>query len=215
VGGVLPLGLLERHVKGNNMKNGNGSKRGVSRMLALRIYFYTALIVFGVAARTWAAGTEVGSFTAPLLVSLGGTHLTTTPANGQLLMGNGTDYTLATVTGTANQIVVTNGAGSITLTTPQSIGTGSTPTFAGLTDSGLTANSFTYSGTSSLLTSTSAPTNGQLLVGLHWVRSGGCDAHGGGWRLGDQRGGHDHDRRDGRRHQGRDREDDQLLGPHG
>ena len=58
----------------------------------------------------------------------------TTYTNGQLLIGNTTGNTLAkgTLTGTANQITVTNGGGSITLSTPQSIGINSTPTFQGV-----------------------------------------------------------------------------------
>jgi hypothetical protein len=54
-----------------------------------------------------------------------------TPANGNLLIGNGSGFTLAGITGTANQVSVTNGAGSITLSTPQNIHTAATPTFAG------------------------------------------------------------------------------------
>ena len=55
--------------------------------------------------------------------------------DGQLLIGNTTGNTLtkSTLTGTANQVIVTNGGGSITLSTPQSIATTSSPTFAGLT----------------------------------------------------------------------------------
>lgn len=67
-----------------------------------------------------------------LAITRGGTGLTAAATNGQLLIGNGTDYTLAALTGTANQVVVTNGAGSITLSTPQSIGMTSTPQFARL-----------------------------------------------------------------------------------
>lgn len=66
-------------------------------------------------------------------VTYGGTGLTSTPTNGQLLIGNGAGYTLANLTGTANQIIVTNGVGSITLSTPQDIATTSSPTFASLT----------------------------------------------------------------------------------
>ena len=69
-------------------------------------------------------------------VGQGGTGVTGTPTNGQLLIGNGTGYTIAGLTGTADQVVVTNGAGSITLSLPQSIATTSTPTFAGLTLNG-------------------------------------------------------------------------------
>ena len=65
----------------------------------------------------------------------GGTGINTSAStNGQILIGR-TDtgaLTLATITGTANQVVVTNGAASITLSLPQSIATGSTPQFARL-----------------------------------------------------------------------------------
>lgn len=66
-------------------------------------------------------------------IANGGTALSTTPLNGQLLIGDGVDYTLTALTGTANQVVVTNGAGSITLSTPQDIAVASSPEFAGLT----------------------------------------------------------------------------------
>lgn len=47
-------------------------------------------------------------------VANGGTGLTSTPTNGQLLIGNGTNYTLNTITA-GTGISVTNGAGSITI----------------------------------------------------------------------------------------------------
>jgi len=63
--------------------------------------------------------------------------------NGQLPIGStGTTPVLATITGTTNQVTVTNGAGSITLLTPQDIHTGASPTFADLT---LSAPSNIYS----------------------------------------------------------------------
>lgn len=51
------------------------------------------------------------------------------PTNGQIPIGNGTDYTVATLTGTTNEITVTNTSGVITLATPQPIATGSSPQF--------------------------------------------------------------------------------------
>jgi len=68
--------------------------------------------------------------TGTLPVANGGTGQTSY-TNGQLLIGNTTGNTLtkATLTGTANQVVVTDGAGSITLATPQSIGTASSVQF--------------------------------------------------------------------------------------
>jgi len=105
------------------------------------------------------------TFSTPIAHGSGGTGLSATPANGQLLIGNGAAYVLANLTGTANQITVTNGAGTITLSLPQNIHSGASPTFLGMTLSGLTANAFLYSGAGGALTSTAAPTNGQLLIG--------------------------------------------------
>lgn len=49
-----------------------------------------------------------------LPIGSGGTGVTSTPTNGQLLIGNGSGYALATITAGAN-ISVTNGAGTITI----------------------------------------------------------------------------------------------------
>lgn len=48
-------------------------------------------------------------------VANGGTNLSATPTNGQLLIGNGTGYTLATLTASTG-ISVTNASGAITIT---------------------------------------------------------------------------------------------------
>jgi hypothetical protein len=59
--------------------------------------------------------TPVIAITNPLPVANGGTGLTTTPiANGRLLIGNGTNYTLANLTA-GTGITITNGAGSISI----------------------------------------------------------------------------------------------------
>ena len=47
-------------------------------------------------------------------VSKGGTNLTATPSNGQIPIGNGSGYSLATITA-GSGITVTNGSGSITI----------------------------------------------------------------------------------------------------
>lgn len=61
-------------------------------------------------------GFPIGAGSIPLPVSVpnGGTGLATAPANGQLLIGNGTNYTLNTLTAGAN-ITITNAAGSVTI----------------------------------------------------------------------------------------------------
>lgn len=104
----------------------------------------------------------------PLIVGKGGTGLATltdhsllvgsgtdaiTPlgvaTNGQLPIGStGADPVLAALTGTSNQIVVTNAAGSITLSLPQDIHTGASPTFAGLSLGSGTLEAGTITGTS-------------------------------------------------------------------
>lgn len=83
-----------------------------------------------------------------------------TLTNGQLAIGStGLSPVAATLTGTANQISVTNGAGSITLGLPSPL------TLPGTLNTGLTANTFLFSGAGGALSATAAPTNGQLLIG--------------------------------------------------
>ena len=76
-------------------------------------------------------GMTLGTMLAP---QYGGTGLdASTAANGQLLIGNGSGFDLSELTGTDNQIIISAGAGTLTLTTPQDIGPSSSPTFAGET----------------------------------------------------------------------------------
>lgn len=107
----------------------------------------------------------------PLTVANGGTGLSSTPSNGQLLIGNGTNYTLSTITGTTNEINVSNGSGSITLSTPQAIATSSSPTFAGLTITGsITATNQTITVQNIVITGvTSDPVS--PVAGQFWYRS--------------------------------------------
>jgi hypothetical protein len=107
-----------------------------------------------------------------LLVANGGTGLSTTPTNGQLLIGNGTDYTLAVIQGTTNQLNVNNAAGSITLSTPQDIHSGASPSFAGMSLSGLTANAPVRTGVGGVLT-TGALNVGTEVTGTLAAGNGG------------------------------------------
>jgi hypothetical protein len=77
-------------------------------------------------------------------VSSGGTGLTTIPTNGQLLIGNGTGYTLNTL-GHGAGISVTNGSGTISIanTGVLSFSAGTT----GLTPSAATTGAVTLAGT--------------------------------------------------------------------
>jgi hypothetical protein len=93
------------------------------------------------------ATTGAVSLAGTLSVSNGGTGLATNPANGQLLIGNGSNYTLATLTG-GTGVTITNGSGSISISLS---GTGSVTSFqtslSGLTPSTATNGVVTLAGT--------------------------------------------------------------------
>jgi hypothetical protein len=103
-----------------------------------------------------------------LRISQGGTGLSTTPTNGQLLTGNGTGFTLNTLNGGPG-VGITNAAGSITIT---ATGTGFIASVNATTPLQSTGTqSITISLASAVPVSlggtgqTSAPSNGQLLIG--------------------------------------------------
>lgn len=51
----------------------------------------------------------------PIGVSYGGTGLSSIPSNGQILIGNGTGYTLSSITGYENNVLVSNSPGGINI----------------------------------------------------------------------------------------------------
>ncbi len=108
----------------------------------------------------------VKTFGTPIAVGSGGTGQSSY-TDGQLLIGNTTGNTLAkaTLTGTTHQVIVTNGSGSITLSTPQNIDTSSSPTFAGATlSAALAMGANKITGLASGTVSTDAASFGQLEV---------------------------------------------------
>jgi hypothetical protein len=105
---------------------------------------YTGITGVGtLTAGTWNAGT-IG-------VAYGGTGLTATPLNGQLPIGNGTGYTLSTLTAGTN-VSISNTAGGITISaTPAAGGTvTSVSGSGGTTGLTLTGGPITTSGTLTL-----------------------------------------------------------------
>lgn len=106
-----------------------------------------------------------------LPVASGGTGLTSTPANGQLDIGNGTGFTRATLTA-GSGITVTNSAGAITIASTVTPGTGTVTSVAvsggttGLTTSGgpiTTSGTITIAGT---LVAANGGTGQTTLTGL-------------------------------------------------
>jgi len=89
------------------------------------------------------------TFTGLNLSGLTATRLVQTDASKNLISVN---PLTAFIGGTANRVTVTDdGDGTVTLTGPQDIATGSSPTFTGLTLSSLTAGSVIFAGTSGVI----------------------------------------------------------------
>jgi hypothetical protein len=68
----------------------------------------------GFGAVSTVATVPVGDISGVLPIAKGGTNLSSTPTNGQLLIGNGSGYTLASLTAGSN-ITITPGAGTISI----------------------------------------------------------------------------------------------------
>lgn len=96
-----------------------------------------------------------------LAVGRGGLGVTTTPANGQIPIGNGTNYTVATITA-GTGISVTNGAGTITIaasggSSPWSAGAGANSAIGGDGSTAATGtNSLAYGSTNTATAGNSA-----------------------------------------------------------
>jgi hypothetical protein len=94
------------------------------------------------------------TLTNALRPSQGGTGQTGTPTNGQLLIGNGTNFTLNTLNGGPG-VGITNSAGSITITA----------TGTGFIASVNATSPLQSTGTQSITISLPSASNGQLLIG--------------------------------------------------
>lgn len=125
-------------------------------------------------------GTVTGSTPFTILSTDGSSNLSQIGplTNGQIIIGRtGNSSVAASLTGTANQITVTPGSGSITLSLPQSIALTSSPTFNNLNLNGSSSGSISIktqanSGTFNFNLPITAGTAGQLLVS----QAGGSNA---------------------------------------
>ena len=122
---------------------------GVSQ--AQQVFDPTEAIVTSLSNPTLIGSTTLSGLTAKTMLYLDASKIlasTAAPTNGQVLIGStGAVPVLGSIAGTANQITVTHGAGTITLSAPQDLHTGASPTFAGLTLNGASSvTSITASG---------------------------------------------------------------------
>jgi hypothetical protein len=88
---------------------------------------------------SWSSINLTSDVTGTLPIGTGGTGVTITPANGQLLIGNGTGYTVSTLTG-GSGVTITNSAGGISISS------------SGLTNPMTTAGDILYGGVSGTAT---------------------------------------------------------------
>lgn len=111
-------------------------------------------------------GTGALSSEAQLAIARGGTGIGTVPNNGQLLIGNGSAYSLGTIAGTANQITVTNGSGTISLSLPSTLvvpGSLVVTTTLNVTGAATFSNTVNVAGLSTLGNITAATANVNVL----------------------------------------------------
>lgn len=92
--------------------------------------------------------TSLTGLTTALTIGQGGTGVATTPTNGQLLIGNGTNYSVATIT-PGSGVSVTNSAGGITIAATGSGGTVTSVAVSGGT-TGLTTSGGPITGTGTI-----------------------------------------------------------------
>lgn len=128
--------------------NSGAAIEGLATNVGLPLPAGAGIIILATSATQWYATHEI---------ELAGTGISTTYNNGTVTF---TNTGVTSIAGTTNQITASASTGAVTLSLPSTVTIGTS-----LTVSGLTANSFLYSGTAGLLTTTLAPTNGQLLIG--------------------------------------------------
>jgi hypothetical protein len=100
-----------------------------------------------------------------LAVADGGTGLSTVPTNGQLLIGNGTGYSVAALTA-GRGVTVTNGSGSVTVSIPARA-VAASGTSGTLTPNGDTTdvfNAFSLDGGITIAAPSGTPVDGQKLI---------------------------------------------------
>ena len=122
--------------------------------------------------KTIIGGTSITAVNAAGSITINNTGVTSAIASTGISVSGATGAVTFTntgvtaIAGTTNQITASASTGSVTLSLPSAlVAPGSLTVTTNLTVSGLTANTFIFSGTAGLITATAAPTNGQLLIG--------------------------------------------------
>ena len=107
-------GNLTGNVTGNVTGDVSGNAGTATKLSSARTFALTGDVTGSVSSDLTSGASIAATYAGTVPINKGGTNLTATPTNGQLLIGNGTGYSLATLTAGSN-INITNGAGSITI----------------------------------------------------------------------------------------------------
>lgn len=108
-------GNVSGNVTGNVTGDVTGNVSGTAGKLNSARTFAVSGDISGSASSDLTSGVTISTtYASTVPIAKGGTNLTATPTNGQLPIGNGTGYTLATLTGGTN-ISITNAAGAVTI----------------------------------------------------------------------------------------------------
>jgi hypothetical protein len=119
------------------------------------------------------AASITAGWSGTLAVGRGGLGISTTPSNGQIPIGNGTNYTASTLTA-GSGITVTNGAGSITIAASGSgsVNSGTANQIGYYATTGTAISGLTGANSAMLVTNstgvpamTASMTNGQVIIG--------------------------------------------------
>jgi hypothetical protein len=125
-------------------------------------------VINGVIQSPASAVNLAGEVTGTLPIANGGTALATTPTDGQLLIGNGANYTLATLSA-GSGISITNAPGAISIAATNSGAVTSVTASAPLASSGGATPDISLTGIVPVANGGTAlsasPSNGQLLIG--------------------------------------------------
>lgn len=107
-------GNVTGNLTGNVTGDVSGNAGTATKLSSSRTFALSGDVTGSVSSDLTAGASIAATYAGTVPINKGGTNLTATPTNGQVLIGNGSGYTLSTLTAGSN-INITNSAGGITI----------------------------------------------------------------------------------------------------